>query len=229
MGSISPRNSASCFDAPNRDRANALPSKANVPSAASAHRAMRSLSAHWTFTPCPSICVRLSTSMPIPEDTPMLTEIRSATGADSEPGDLLHAASVITTPAAAPRKSCLTTESILFMNVAKIGTCSVISNFFQRTPGFSSRTPHFRGWREGLRRQKNLLRGAGFSAVVRQADYWLPCGACLTYLSSQPKNSRFQTMEFWGLKTWCASSWNSTSRAGMPRTRAAVKASSDCV
>jgi len=50
-----------------------------------------------------------------------------------------------------------------------------------------------------------------------------------TYLSSQPKNSRFQTSEFWGLKTWCASFSNSTSRAGMPRTRAAVKASSDCV
>lgn len=52
---------------------------------------------------------------------------------------------------------------------------------------------------------------------------------CLTYLSSQPKNSRFQTIEFWGLKTWCASSSNSTSRAGTPCRRAAVKASSDCV
>lgn len=52
---------------------------------------------------------------------------------------------------------------------------------------------------------------------------------CLTYLSSQPKNSRFQTIEFWGLKTWCASSSNSTSRAGTPCSRAAVKASSDCV
>lgn len=52
---------------------------------------------------------------------------------------------------------------------------------------------------------------------------------CLTYLSSQPKNSRFHTIEFWGLKTWCASSSNSTRRAGTPCRRAAVKASSDCV
>ena len=27
----------------------------------------------------------------------------------------------------------------------------------------------------------------------------------MTYLSSQPKNSRFQTTEFCGLNTWCAS------------------------
>ena len=49
------------------------------------------------------------------------------------------------------------------------------------------------------------------------------------YLSSQPKNSRFQTTEFWGFITWWSSSSNSTRRASIPCRRAAVKASSDCV
>ena len=51
--------------------------------------------------------------------------------------------------------------------------------------------------RFGKKRKCILKRPPGFPDGLSKGGW-----ACyFTYLSSQPKNSRFQTSEFWGLKT----------------------------